>query len=118
MQQHILSQISQRFWIIAAREEIRSWESECNECKKRKTKLATQVMAPLPPIRLRFSCRPFDQCAVDYAGPFETVQGREIKRQKRYLCLFTRLQTRAIHLEMAWALDTDSFLNAFTRFTS
>lgn len=114
----IFSQVSQRFWIMGGREEIRSWESQCNECKKRKTKLATQVMAPLPQIRLRFTFRPFDQCAVDYAGPFTTVQGRGIKRQKRYLCLFTCLQTRAIHLEMAWNLDTDSFLNAFTRFTS
>ena len=39
----ILAQLSPRFWIIAAREGIRSWE---NECKKRKTKLATQIMAP------------------------------------------------------------------------
>lgn len=114
----ILSQVSQRFWVIAAREEIRSWEKECNECKKRKTKLANQVMAPLPQVRLRFTFRPFDQCAVDYAGPFITIQGRGRKRQKRYLCLFTCLAIRAIHLEMAWGLDTESFLNAFTRFTS
>ena len=75
-------------------------------------------MAPLRAIRLRFTFRPFDQCAVDYAKPFETIQGRGVKRQKRYLCLFTCLQTRAIHLETAWAVDTDSFLNAIARFTS
>ena len=114
----ILAQLSQRFWIIAAREEIRRWENECNECKKRRTKLATQIMAPLPKVRLRFTFRPFDQTAVDYAGPFITIQGRGRQRQKRWLCLFTCLATRAIHLEMAWALDTESFLNAFTRFTS
>ena len=75
-------------------------------------------MAPLPAIRLRLTFRPFDQCAVDYAEPFKTTQGRGIKRQKIYLCLFTCLQTRAIHLETAWAVDTDSFLNAIARFTS
>ena len=71
----------------AAREEIRSWENKCSECRKMKTKLA-----PLRAIRLSF--RPFDQCAVDYAEPFETIQGRGIKRQKRYLCLFTCLQNK------------------------
>lgn len=76
------------------------------------------MMAPLPAIRLRFIFRPFDQCAVDYAEPFETFQERGIKRWKRYLCLFTCLQTRAIHLETAWALDTNSFLNTIARFTS
>ena len=114
----VLSQLSQRFWIMSAREEIRSWERECNECKTRKKKLGNQVMAPLPQCRLRFTFRPFDQCSVDYAGPFITIQGRGKARQKRYLCLFTCLATRAVHLEMAWSLDTESFLNAFTRFTS
>ena len=72
-------------------------------------------MAPLPEVRLRFTYRAFDQEAVDYAGLFTTVQGRG---RRRWLCLFTCLTTRAVHLEVAWELDTDSFLNAFTRFTS
>ena len=72
-------------------------------------------MAPLPQIRPRFSLRAFAQTAVDYGGPFITVQGRRTRRQKRYLCLFTCLATRAVHLEMAYALDMDSFLNAFYR---
>ena len=75
-------------------------------------------MAPLPKTRLRFSFRPFAQTTVDFAGPLYTVQGRGKPRQKRWLCLFTCLETRAVHLEMAWVLDTDTFLNAFARFTS
>ena len=114
----ILCQLSERFWIIAAREEIREWDHECNECKRRRSKPACQIMAPLPKTRLRFSFRPFAQTAVDFAGPLYTVQGRRKPRQKRWLCLFTCLETRAVHLEMAWGLDTDTFLNAFARFTS
>ena len=105
----ILALLSQRFWIIAAREEIRSWENECNECKKTRTKLATQILASLPKVSLRFTFQPFDQTAVDYAGHFITIQGRGRQRQKRWLCLVMR----AIHLEMAWALDTESYLNAY-----
>ena len=114
----VLAQINQRFWIVAAREEIREWENECCTCQKQRNKLATRIMAPLPEVCLRFTYRAFDQAAVDYAGPFTTVQGRGKRRLKRWLCLFTCLTTRAVHLEVAWGLDTDSFLNAFTRFTS
>ena len=114
----VLSQTSQRYWIIAAREEIREWERQCNECKRRKTSPASQIMAPLPSRRNRLSYRAFDQAAVEYAGPIHTVQGREKRRQKRWLCVFTCTATRAIHLEVAFGLDTDSFLNTLERFTS
>ena len=50
-----LCQLSERFWIIAAREKIREWDRECNECKRRRSKPACQIMAPLPKARLRFT---------------------------------------------------------------
>ncbi len=59
--------------------------------------------------------KPFTNCAVDFAGPFITIQGRGKSRVKRYLCLFVCLQTRCVHLEMAWSLETDGFLKALTR---
>ena len=100
---------------MQGREEIRDCEKECCECRKRKAKSAKQIMAPLPKIRLKLPLRAFARTAVDFAGPFVTIQGRGKKRAKRYLCLFTCLTSRAIHLEMAYGLDTDSFLNAFYR---
>ena len=115
---HTLAALSSKYWIISAREVIREVEKDCVVCRRRKAKLATQVMAPLPNVRLKMSLRPFTNAAVDYAGPFITIQGRSIRRAKRYLCLFTCLNTRAIHLEMSFNMDTDSFLNAFSRMAS
>ena len=74
-------------------------------------------MAPLPRPRLH-SLRAFERVGIDYAGPYLTKQGRGKARMKRYLCLFTCLATRAVHLEMSYSLDTDSFINAFVRMTS
>ena len=110
-----LAVLSARFWIICGREEIREWEKECNECRRRKAKAAKQIMAHLPQVRLRLSLRPFAQTAVDFGGPFVIIQGRRSRTHKRFLCLFTCLATRAVHLEMAFGLDTDSFLKAFHR---
>lgn len=75
-------------------------------------------MAPLSQLRTQQSMRAFSQTSVDFAGPFLTKQGRGNTRQKRYLCLFTCLSCRAVHLEMAFSMDTDSFLNAFYRMVS
>jgi len=112
-----LSDISTQFWIVSGREEIREWEAKCSKCKTRRAKMAKQIMAPLPVSRLGISMKAFDKSAVDYAGPFSTKAGRGKTRFKRYLCLFSCMATRAVHLEMAYALDTGSFMNAFWRFT-
>ncbi|XP_078360400.1 uncharacterized protein LOC144644752 [Oculina patagonica] len=113
----VLAQLSVQYWIISAREAIREWERECMQCRRRKASPAKQIMAPLPELRTRKSLRAFSHISVDFGGPFMTKQGRGKTRQKRYLCLFTCLETRAVHLEVAYSLDTDSFLNAFFRMT-
>ena len=96
---------------------MRSWKFKCNQCKKRRAKPAEQIMAPLPKCRLGTPMRAFTRCGVNYGGPYITKQGRRKSKMKRYLCLFTCGATRAVHLEMAWSLDTDSFLSAFSRMT-
>ena len=42
-----LASLSTQIWIVAGRDEIREWEKECNECRRRKTKAARQIMAVL-----------------------------------------------------------------------
>ena len=110
----ILSQIREKYLIFGAREVIKECETTCNMCKRMKNNVAGQVMGMLT----CFTYRAFDQTSVEYAAPFSTVQGRGKQRQKRWLCLFTCVATRAIYLELAWGLDTDSVLNTFARLTN
>ena len=72
-------------------------------------------MAPLPKIHLQMTTKPFANCAVDFGGPYLTIQVHGRSRAKHYLCLFLRVQTHCCHLEMATSLDTGAFLNAFIR---
>ena len=115
---HTLAALSERFYVLRAREAIREVETECNACVKKKARSATQIMAPLPKSRVDLPLKAFSRVSVDYAGPFDAIQGRGRRRAKRYLCLFTCFTSRAVHLEMAFSLETDSFLNAFYRMAS
>ena len=73
-------------------------------------------MAPLPSARTTAGGNPFDICGVDFFGPLDVREGRVTR--KRYGCLFTCLRMRAVHIEVAHSLSTDSFLMALMRFIS
>ena len=70
-------------------------------------------MADLPADRLK-PCAPFTYSAVDYFGPFLVNEGWQ--ELKRYGVLFTCMASRAVHLEVANALNTYSLINAYRRF--
>ena len=71
-------------------------------------------MANLPKERLQADYPPFTRIGIDFFGPFEVKLGRSVV--KRYGVIFTCLSIRAIHLELAHSLDTDSCINALRRF--
>ena len=70
-------------------------------------------MANLPSSRVEPAPQ-FSYCAVDYFGPWYIKEGR--KEVKRYGALFTCLASRAIHIEVAHSMETDTFLQALRRF--
>jgi len=77
-------------------------------------KPSEQKMADLPKDRICESTPPFYRTGVDYFGPICVKIFR--RRIKRWGCIFTCLNTRAIHLEVAPSLETDDFINVLERF--
>ena len=72
-------------------------------------------MSELPAVRLAGVSTPFKHVGLDYAGPFQVRIGRS-RVENRYICLFTCLHMRAVHLEVAHSLVADSFIMALRRF--
>ncbi|XP_033107721.1 uncharacterized protein LOC117109468 [Anneissia japonica] len=109
-----LNALRQRFWLLKGRTAVKSALSHCVICKKYGARPAQQLMANLPAERLDSDKPPFTNVGVDFFGPFNVKQGRSTV--KRYGCIFTCLVSRAVHLELASSLETNSFINALRRF--
>lgn len=116
---HTINHLREKYLVIHVREEVKRVNRECRECARCfKVQPVQQQMAPLPQIHLQMTTKPFANGAVDFGGPYLTIQGRGRSRAKPYLCLFLCLQTHCCHLETATSLETDAFLNAFVRMTA
>lgn len=111
---HVLSHVRQRYWIIDAASTIRKMLSHCVTCRRQHGASGTQMMADLPRNRVVPDEPPFTRSGVDLFGPFNVKRGRS--HVKRYGVIFTCLASRAVHIEMATSLETDSFIHALRRF--
>ncbi|CAK1593694.1 unnamed protein product [Parnassius mnemosyne] len=107
-----------KYWILSARRAIRAIISKCNVCFRSKPQPGFPMMADLPEPRVRAVVKAFVHTGCDYAGPVLVTpyRGKGIKSRKAYICLFTCLTTRAVHIELASDLSTACFLAAMKRF--
>lgn len=107
--EHTLALVRQKFWILRGKSFVRRIINDCLLCKRRRAK-------PTVPPRERLSLYqpPFANTGVNYFGPISVKRGRVT--WKRWGCIFTCLTTRAVHLEVAGDLSTDSFIMALRRF--
>uniref|UniRef100_A0A5S6QXK4 Integrase catalytic domain-containing protein n=1 Tax=Trichuris muris TaxID=70415 RepID=A0A5S6QXK4_TRIMR len=71
-------------------------------------------MGDLPSCRVDLTLPAFTNTGVDLFGPIEVNVLRS--KVKRYGCLFTCMSSRACHLEVAYSLDVNSFINCLRRF--
>nr|XP_041631503.1 uncharacterized protein LOC121502341 [Drosophila kikkawai] len=109
-----IAQIRTRFWVTKMRRMLKEVISSCYECKLQRTRPMPPIMAPLPEDRLEAGGWPFKYTGLDYFGPLLVTVARH--REKRWVALFTCLTTRAIHLELAHDLSTDSCIIAIRNF--
>ena len=108
-------QVNARYWIPAGREVVKKIIKNCSSCILQKAKPVPPQMAPLPAERTEQTLQAFETCSVDYGGPYLTRQGRSRVKQKRYICLFSCLTCRAVHIEMAFNMSTEGFLSCLSR---
>ena len=103
---------SSGYWIVDANSAIKNIIYNCVECHRYRGRLGEQKMAYLHSCRLNESA-PFTHCGIDMFGLFVVKQRRS--EVKRYVAMFTCMASRAIHIEVTFKLDTDSFILALRR---
>lgn len=110
----VVNEIRQRFHISTLRTMVRKLSKKCQWCNVYKAQPAVPKMAPLPEARVTPFVRPFSLVGVDYFGPYMIKIGRS--QVKRWVALFTCMVIRAVHVEVAASLSTESCKLAIRRF--
>lgn len=114
--EQVLATLRTQYWILKGRAAVRNELANCTHCRRLKTPLCEQQMAPVRKEQVTAGEPPFTYTGVDLFGPFRVKQKRS--SVKRYGCIFTCITTRAVHLEIVHFLSAESFLSAISRFTA
>ncbi|KXJ68836.1 hypothetical protein RP20_CCG001484 [Aedes albopictus] len=106
----VLNEIRQRYRIARLKSVYNTIRKRCQECKNNNATRQPPAMSDLPPARLAAYSRPFTHMGVDYFGPVTISIGRRM--EKRWVLIATCLTVRAVHLQIAHTLSTDSCISA------
>lgn len=110
---HTLSLIREKYWIPQGRAQIQKILRRCQQCIKYGGGPYRLPTAPsLPAERVNYST-PFTYAGVDYFGP--VMVNTNAGTEKRWVCLFTCLAVRAIHMEIVRDLTAEECLLALRR---
>lgn len=109
-----MNEIKQKYYIPKLRSAYQRVRRNCQLCKIRRANPQPPIMGNLPVARLAAFTRPFSYTGIDYFGPIQVVVGRRV--EKRWGVLLTCMTIRAIHIEIAHSLTTDSCILALRNF--
>ena len=107
-----LNKLRSRFWLTKGQQVIRKQIYNCVVCRRHEGK-SSKVKPSLDMPEFRFKeGYPFASTGVDFAGQLfvKTVFGKGLQVTKVYICLFTCVSTRAIHIELTPSLTTQAFI--------
>ena len=103
-----------RFWILIANGVVRGLIYRCVNCRNLRGKFV-QKMADLSKV-ICLEVPSFTHCGADVFGLYTIKERRS--DLKRYCALNTCFASRAVHIEVTNALDTDLFIQAWRSFIS
>ena len=110
-----VAKIRMKFWIIRAHDLAKSVKFRCLCCREIEARTETQLMADLPRTRLEPFTPPFHYTACNYFGPYK-VKISQNTTTKHDGLIFTCMNTRAVHLELAVDYSTVEFMQMLRRF--
>lgn len=110
----MINEIRQLFHIPSLRTIARKVARKRSWCVVYRAVPKAPRMAPLPAARVTPYVRPFTFIGIDYCGPFLIRLGRS--NVKRWVVLITCLTVRAVHLEVASSMSSESCKLAIRRF--
>ena len=112
-----LAHLRNKYWLPQGRQTVKRYLKQCVLCLRYGAQTLKYPGPPVLPADRVARRVPFEVTGVDYTGAI-TITGDEGPPKKVYVCLFTCTYTRAIHLELAEDMSSETFINIFRRFAA
>ncbi|XP_055623539.1 uncharacterized protein LOC129766968 [Toxorhynchites rutilus septentrionalis] len=116
----MIAHIRERFWPLNLRNMVRKHVRNCIRCFKVHPRSESQLMGQLTAVRIT-PARAFLNTGVDFCGPLQlkvSVRSKSASPIKGYVAVFVCMATKAVHLELASDLTSESFIAALKRFVA
>ena len=113
-QEATITAIWQKYWFIYLRGALKTLAAKCIICLINRSRPTNPFMAPLLDNRLMSFVRTFSYTEIANFGPINISNGRRVA--KWWFALFTCLSVRAMHIEIAYDLSSETCIITIRNF--
>ncbi|KRY46994.1 hypothetical protein T03_8777 [Trichinella britovi] len=110
---HTLEILRQQYWVLKGRTQVKKVIRHCFACRRAMARPVQPRIAALPSSRV-VEAAAFAHTGMDFAGPLLIRVGKGAT-SKCYVCLFTCMASRAVHLELVPQMTTARVMQALRR---